>query len=207
VKRVAVLVSGRGSNLQALIDAEARGELSATLVLVLSDRPGVLALERAERAGIPTAVLRVRDFPSREAWDAALGERLSQAEVDIVVSAGFRRVLGADTLAAFAGRILNIHPSLLPAFPGGLHAQADALAYGVKVSGCTVHLADGQVDGGPIVIQRAVEVRDDDDVDSLSERILAEEHRALPEAVRLLAEGRLRVEGRRVSVLAPAPSL
>lgn len=204
MKRVAVLVSGRGSNLQSLIDAEARGELGARLVLVLSDRNGVLALERAERAGIETAVMRIRDFASREEWDAALAERLRRAEVDIIVTAGFRRVLGAPTLTAFAGRILNIHPSLLPAFPGGMHAQADALAHGVKVTGCTVHLADEGVDAGPIVLQRAVEVHDDDDEETLSERILAEEHRALPEAVRLLADDRLRIEGRRVRVLPPA---
>jgi phosphoribosylglycinamide formyltransferase 1 len=207
VKRVAVLVSGRGSNLQSLIAAEARGELGAALALVISDRAGVLALDRAERAGIETAVLRIRDYSSREEWDAALAERLRRAEPDIVVTAGFRRVLGASTLTSFAGRILNIHPSLLPAFPGGMHAPADALAHGVKVTGCTVHLADEGVDGGPIVIQRAVEVRDDDDVESLAERILVEEHRALPEAVRLLAEGRIRVDGRRVRILAPAPSL
>jgi phosphoribosylglycinamide formyltransferase-1 len=207
VKRVAVLASGEGSNLQALIDAEARGELAARLGLVVSDRRSAFALERSERAGIPSAVVRLRDFASRELWDAALCERLLAADVDIVVTAGFKRVLGEPTLAAFAGRILNVHPSLLPAFPGGLHAQADALAYGVKVTGCTVHLVDHNLDAGPIVLQRVVEVRDDDDVESLSARIHAEEHRALPEAVRLLAEGRLIADGRRVRVLAPAPSL
>lgn len=207
MKRVAVLVSGRGSNLQSLIDAEARGELGARVVLVVSDRATALALERAERAGIETAVLRLRDFATREEWDAALAERLRQAEIDIVVTAGFRRVLGAATLAAFAGRILNVHPSLLPAFPGGMNAQAEALAHGVKVTGCTVHLVDDSVDAGPIVVQRAVEVRDDDVVEALAERILVEEHRALPDAVRLLAEGRLQVDGRRVRILAPAPPL
>lgn len=207
MKRVAVLVSGRGSNLQALLDAEARGELGATIVLVAADRSSAPALERARSAGRPTAVLRLRDYPSREGWDSALAETLRRAEADIVVAAGFQRVLGPAVLASFAGRILNVHPSLLPSFQGGLRAQADALAYGVKVSGCTVHLVDHDLDAGPIVLQRAVEVRDDDDVESLSARILAEEHRALPMAVRLLAEERLRVDGRRVTVLAPAASL
>jgi phosphoribosylglycinamide formyltransferase-1 len=207
LKRVAILVSGRGSNLQALLDAEARGELGATIALVLADRGSAVALERARAVGVPTDVVRLKDFATREAWDEALAARLCAADVDIVVTAGFQRVLGAATLAAFAGRILNVHPSLLPAFPGGLHAQADALAYGVKVSGCTVHLVDHNLDAGPIVLQRAVEVCDDDDVDSLAARILAEEHRALPEAVRLLAEGRLCVEGRRVRVLTPTPSV
>lgn len=207
MKRVAVLVSGRGSNLQALLDAEARGELGATIALVVADRNGAFGLQRARARSVPTDVVRVRDFATREAWDEALAARLRAAQVDIVVTAGFQRVLGAATLGAFAGRILNIHPSLLPAFPGGLHAQADALAYGVKVSGCTVHFADQNVDAGPIVFQRVVEVREDDDADSLAARILAEEHRALPEAVRLLAESRLCVEGRRVRVLAPSPSV
>ncbi len=205
--RVAVLASGRGTNLQALIDAERRGELGARVALVVADREGARALARAAEAGVPTAVLRLRDFPTREDWDRALAERLRGAAIDLVVCAGFARVLGRRVLEAFAGRILNVHPALLPAFPGGLHAQADALAYGVKVSGCTVHFVDETVDAGPIVVQRAVEVREDDDVESLSARILAEEHVALVQAVRLWAEGRLRLEGRRVRVLAPAPSL
>jgi phosphoribosylglycinamide formyltransferase-1 len=207
VKRIAVLASGRGSNLQALIDAEALGELGAHIALVVSDRPDVPALARAEQAGIPTEVLPMPAFGSRDEWDLALRDRLCAAEVDIVVCAGFKRVLVEPALAAFAGRILNVHPSLLPAFSGGLHAQADALAYGVKVTGCTVHLVDHNLDAGPIVSQRAVEVRDDDDVESLSARIHAEEHRALVDAVRLLAEERLKLDGRRVTVLAPARSL
>jgi phosphoribosylglycinamide formyltransferase-1 len=205
VRRVAVLVSGRGSNLGALIDAQERDELGpARLALVVADR-ACLALERAADAGLPTEVVRLRDYTAREDWNDALLDVLRRADIDIVVFAGFKRVLGPQMIAAFRGAILNVHPSLLPAFPGGLHAQADAIAYGVKVSGCTVHIVNDEVDAGPIVLQRPVEVRDDDDEASLAARILAEEHRALPQAVRLLAEGRLRVEGRRVRVLAPSP--
>lgn len=204
MKRLAVLASGRGSNLQALIDAERRGELgSARIALVVSERRGAGALTRADEAGIPTGVFRIRDFGSRDDWDQALADRLDAADVQIVVCAGFNRVLGPTVLARFRGRILNVHPALLPAFAGGLHAQRDALQYGVKITGCTVHLVDEHVDAGPIVIQRGVEVRDDDDEATLSARIHAEEHRALPEAVRLLAEDRLEIDGRRVRVLNP----
>lgn len=204
MRRVAVCVSGRGSNLQALIDAEAAGTLlPARLALVLADRSRCLALDRATAAGLPTAVVRVRDFDTREEWDAAVLAALRAAEVELVVTAGFNRVLGPSVLAAFPGAILNTHPALLPAFPGGLHAVEDALAHGVRITGCTVHLVTEEVDAGPIVAQRAVEVREDDDADSLGARIRAEEHRLLPEALRLLAAGRLRLEGRRVRALAP----
>jgi phosphoribosylglycinamide formyltransferase-1 len=201
LRRVAVLVSGRGSNLQALIESELG---PAEVALVVADRP-CPALERAAAAGLPSAIVRVRDYPNRVEWDQALLAALRGASIDVVVCAGFGRVLGPAVLAAFPLRILNVHPSLLPAFPGGLHAQADAIAYGAKVSGCTVHLVTDQLDAGPIVLQRPVEVRDEDDADSLAARILAEEHRALPEAVRLLAEGRLRLDGRRVRIAAPTP--
>lgn len=200
MKRLAVLASGRGTNLQALIDAERRGELSATIVLVVSNRRDAAALQRARDAGIETATIRLRDYPSRSDWDAALAERLADARVDLVACAGFGLILGPRVLEAFPWRIVNVHPSLLPSFAGGLHGQADALAYGVKVSGCTVHFATDELDAGPIISQRAVDVREDDDVESLSDRILAEEHRALVEAVRLLAEERLVVDGRRVRV-------
>lgn len=199
--RLAVLASGRGSNLQALIESERRGELGARIVLVVSNRRSAPALERAAAAAIESDVVRLRDFADRSDWDRALAERLRRADVEIVAGAGFGLILGPAVLEAFAGRILNVHPSLLPSFGGGLHAQADALAHGVKISGCTVHIVDDRLDAGPIVLQRAVEVRDDDDVASLSERILIEEHRALPEAIRLLAEGRLRLEGRRVRIM------
>ena len=205
MRRVAVLVSGRGSNLGALIDAQERDELGpARLALVVADRT-CLALERAADAGLPTKVVRLRDYTAREDWNDAVLAALRGAAIDIVVCAGFNRVLGPRVIAAYPGAMLNVHPALLPAFPGGLHAQADAIAYGVKVSGCTVHFVNDEVDAGPIVLQRAVEVCDDDDEASLAARIRAEEHRALPQALRLLAEGRLRVEGRRVRVLAPSP--
>lgn len=200
MKRVAVLVSRRGSNLEALIEAERRGELGATIVLVVSDRGSVPALERAARAGIPIAVVRPRDFATRDDWDAALAARLHAAAIDVVVCAGFGLILGPAVLEAFPARILNVHPSLLPAFSGSLHAQADAIAHGAKITGCTVHLVTDEVDAGPIVFQRAVEVRDDDTAETLATRILVEEHRLLPWAVRLLAEDRLRIEGRCVVV-------
>jgi phosphoribosylglycinamide formyltransferase-1 len=204
MKRVAVLVSGRGSNLQALIDAERRGELGpATIALVIANRT-CIGQSRAADAGIPCELVRLRDYESREDWNDALLATLREASIDLVVTAGFDRVLGQQVLDAYPQAILNVHPALLPSFPGGLHAQADAIAYGVKISGCTVHFSTNEVDAGPIVLQRAVEVWDDDDEASLAARILAEEHRALPQAVRLAAEGRLRVEGRRVRVLAPA---
>jgi phosphoribosylglycinamide formyltransferase-1 len=196
-----VLVSGRGSNQQALIESELG---PAALALVVADRR-CPALDRAAAAGVPTAIVRVRDYATRAEWDEALLAVLRGASIDLLVLAGFARVLGPALLAAFPMRILNVHPSLLPAFPGGLHAQADAIAHGVKVSGCTVHLVTDQVDAGPIVLQRPVEVRDEDDAASLSARIAAEEHRALPEAVRLLAQGRLRLDGRRVLIAAPTP--
>ena len=197
MKRLAVLASGHGSNLQALIDAD----LPCHMALVVSNRRGAYALERARAAGIPTALVRLRDYPTRPDWDAALAETLRLAEIDLVACAGFGLILGEPVLAAYPNRVLNVHPSLLPAFGGGLHAVADALAYGVKVPGCTGHLADGNLDAGPIVVQRHVSVLEDDTVETLSERIHAEEHVALPEAVRLLAEGRLCVEGHRVRIL------
>jgi phosphoribosylglycinamide formyltransferase-1 len=200
--RIAVLVSGRGSNLQALLEADLG---PAEIGLVVADRRQCQALERAAAAGVRRAVVRVRDYATRAEWDAALLAVLRAAAVDLVVLAGFARVLGPAVLAAFPMRILNVHPSLLPAFPGGLHAQADTLAYGAKVSGCTVHFVTDELDAGPVVLQRVVEVREDDDEAALSARILVEEHRALPEAVRLLAEGRLRVDGRRVRIATPAP--
>lgn len=201
--KLGVLVSGRGTNLQAIIDAVQRGDLPVEIAIVISNHAGVLALARAEAAGIPTAVVERSGFSSRAEQQRAIRDILQQRSVDLVVLAGFDRVVGPELLASFPNRIINIHPSLLPAFGGGLHAQADALAYGAKVSGCTVHFVTDQVDGGPIIVQRAVPVLDDDTVESLSERILKQEHQALVEAIRLLAEGRLRIEGRRVITAPP----
>jgi phosphoribosylglycinamide formyltransferase 1 len=198
--RIAVLVSGSGTNLQALLDAAAAGTLGAEIALVVSNREGVAALDRARTAGVPAEVLRHGDFADRATYDRALVERIRNAGASIVVLAGFMRIVTEVLLDAFAGHVVNIHPSLLPAFPG-VDAQAQALAHGVKVSGCTAHLVDRGVDSGPILVQRAVPVLDDDDVDRLRARILTEEHRALPEAVRALAEGRVVVEGRRARIV------
>ena len=200
-----VLVSGRGSNLQAILDAVAEGSLDARVRLVISNKPGAAALERAEKAGVATRTIPHGDFASREAFDAALVAALEQAGARWVVLAGFMRLLTPTFLGAFAGRILNIHPSLLPAFPGA-HAHRDALDYGVKVTGCTVHLVDEGVDTGPIVAQRAIAVLDDDDETSLAARLLREEHALLVEVLRSIAADRLAVErggeGRRPRVVA-----
>ncbi len=195
---VGVLCSGAGSNLGALLAAEQRGELGpATVRLVIVNRAGAGASARAEAAGVPVQVLLHEGYASREAYDDAVVAALRDAGVGIVALAGFMRIVTSRLLDAFPGRVLNIHPSLLPAFPG-LHAQRQALAYGVKVTGCTVHLVDEKMDHGPIVLQAAVPVLDGDDEVALTARILAEEHRAYPRALRLLAEGRLEVAGRRV---------
>jgi len=198
--RVGVLASGRGTNLQALLDAAARGAIPARVVVVLSDRAGAPALERARRAGVPAEHIDPRAFPDRAAFDACLARRLEEAGVELVCLAGFMRLLTPDFVRRFRHRILNVHPSLLPAFPGK-DAQAQALAHGVKVSGCTVHLVDEGVDTGPIVLQAAVEVQPDDTPESLAARILPHEHRLYVEAVRLFASRRLVLEGRRVHIL------
>ena len=200
-KRVVVLVSGHGSNLQGLLDAAAERGSGMTVVLVGADRPGAFGLERARRAGVDTAVVRPADHPDRPSFDLALRDLVAAARPDVVCLAGFMRILGPAFVGAFPDRILNTHPSLLPAFRGA-HAVRDALAYGVKVSGCTVHLVDEQVDHGPVLFQAAVPVEPGDDEDRLHGRIKREEHRLLPLAVRLVAEGRVRVEGRRARVVA-----
>ncbi len=196
---VGVLVSGSGTNLQALIDASAAGTLGARIAVVLSNKAGAGALERAARAGIVTRVLPHGDHPTREDFDRALVAALREHGVDLVVLAGFMRIVTRVFLDAFPQRVVNVHPSLLPAFPG-VDAQAQALAYGVKVAGCTVHFVDGGTDTGPIIAQSAVPVLDTDTVDSLRARILAEEHRLLPAVVGWIAAGRVRVDGRRVTV-------
>ncbi|MDI6871563.1 MAG: phosphoribosylglycinamide formyltransferase [Bacillota bacterium] len=198
--RLGILVSGRGSNMEAILQAAALGRLGATPVLVVSDNPQAPALAKAAQRGVAIAVVRRRDYASASEFERALVAELKGAGVDLVALAGFMRVLGREFLAAFPGRVLNIHPSLLPSFPG-LHAQRQALEYGVRVSGCTVHFVDEQVDHGPIVLQAAVPVLPADTEETLSARILAEEHRIYPEAIRLVAEGRVRVEGRRVWIL------
>jgi phosphoribosylglycinamide formyltransferase-1 len=195
--RVGVLISGRGSNLQALIDAAAAGTLGAEIAVVISNQATAAGLARARAAGIETLVLDHREFRSRDDYDAHVGQALATRGVSLVCLAGFMRLIGPPLLRAFPNAILNVHPSLLPAFPG-VAAQRQALEHGVKISGATVHLVTGELDGGPIVLQSAVPVRDDDTVDVLSARILIEEHRIYPEAVRLILDGRWRLDGRRI---------
>lgn len=198
LKRIGVLVSGRGSNLQALIDAARCGELGGEVAVVVSNVETAAGLERARRAGIPTA-FRDHRGKKREAFDAEIVEILRAHRVDLVCLAGFMRLLSPVLVRAFPGRIVNIHPALLPAFPG-LDAQRQALEHGAKVSGATVHLVDEGLDSGPIVAQEAVSVLSSDTPETLAERILGVEHRLYPRAVRLLLDGRCRVEGRRVLV-------
>jgi phosphoribosylglycinamide formyltransferase-1 len=195
-RRLGVLISGRGSNLQALIDAIATGRLDASIAVVISNRKDAAGLERAREAGIESIVVSHRDFGSRDDYDRALATELQGRGVNLVCLAGFMRLVGSELIEAFPGRILNIHPSLLPAFPG-LDAQKQAIEHGVKVSGVTVHLVTAELDGGPIVIQRAVTVMPGDTAESLAERILEEEHRAYPEAVQMVLDGGWRLEGRR----------
>jgi phosphoribosylglycinamide formyltransferase 1 len=195
-QRVAVLVSGSGTNLQALLDDP---ELRPHLSLVLSDRPDVFALERAASAGVDTAVIDPADFAGRAAFEEAVASLLRDRGIDLIVSAGYLRLLGAPVLDAYAGRWLNVHPSLLPAFPG-MHAVRDALAYRAKVTGVTVFLVDEGVDTGPVVLQEAIGIRDDDDWDALEARVHAVEHRLLPAALRALLRGELRVDGRHVTI-------
>jgi phosphoribosylglycinamide formyltransferase-1 len=198
--RLGVLVSGAGTNLQALIDAGRRGELGpATIEVVVSNKPGVQALERAAAAGIPHRVVEHGRFTARADFEDALLEILRGARVEAVVLAGFMRILTARFVAAYPGRIVNTHPALCPAFPG-VDAPRQALAYGVKLTGCTVHLVDAGVDTGPILLQAAVAVEPGDDAATLHDRIRVEEHKLLPAAVRLLAEGRVALDGRRVSL-------
>jgi phosphoribosylglycinamide formyltransferase 1 len=193
--RLVVLVSGAGTNLQALLDACTDPAYGAQVVGVGADRGEIEGLARAERAGVPTFVHRVKDFESREAWDTALTASVSSYDPDLVVSAGFMKLVGAGFLATFGGRFLNTHPALSPAFPG-MHGPADALAYGVKVTGCTLFVVDGGVDTGPIVAQEAVPVLADDTVETLHERIKTEERAMLVEAVGRIAREGFSVDGR-----------
>jgi phosphoribosylglycinamide formyltransferase-1 len=203
---IAVLASGSGTNLQALIDAGARGDLGpARLAVVGVNVPECRALTRAQSAGLPTFVVDHRAFAGRGAFDRALMDQLESHHVDLVVLAGFMRLLGADFLARYRERVINIHPALLPAFPG-IHSQRQAFNYGVKLSGCTVHFVDSGIDSGAIIAQAAVGVLDDDDEATLSARILAEEHRLLLLVVRAFGERRVTVEGRRVRIQGVGPA-
>ncbi len=195
--KLAVLISGRGSNLQALIDACAAQDFPATVALVVCNNPHAQGLARAGAAGIPTVVVERRDHADRDAFDAALSEAIGAHDVDLVCLAGFMFILGAGFVERWRDRLINIHPSLLPAFPG-LDTHARALAAGVREAGCTVHFVRDEVDAGPIIIQQAVPVEPNDTPETLALRVLAAEHRLYPQAVRLIAEGRLRVVGETV---------
>jgi phosphoribosylglycinamide formyltransferase-1 len=195
-RRLGVLISGRGSNLQALIDAIADGRLQATIAVVISNRADAAGLDRARRAGIETLHIDHRAFPSREDHDRAVTRELQARDVGLVCLAGYMRLVGSPLIDAFPNAILNIHPSLLPSFPG-VDAQRQAVEHGAKVSGVTVHLVTAELDGGPIVLQRAVPVFDGDSAETLAARILTEEHRAYPEAVRVILDGGWRIDGRR----------
>jgi phosphoribosylglycinamide formyltransferase-1 len=203
---VGVLVSGRGTNLQSLIDRARAGELGPARLTVLgANTPDCPALARARAAGLPSFVVDHRDYSARAGFDRALVSALRSHQVDLVVLAGFMRVLGSDFLNAFPQRVINIHPALLPAFPG-VHAQRQAYDAGVKIAGCTVHFVDAGIDTGPIIAQAAVPVQEDDDEETLRARILVEEHRLLPAVVRAIAERRVVVEAGKVRVLGVAPS-
>jgi phosphoribosylglycinamide formyltransferase-1 len=197
--RIAVLISGRGSNLRSLIDACASGQINAEIRVVVSNNPDAPGLEFARAAGIETVVLIHKGFPTREDYDAGVVAELRKRDVDLVCLAGFMRLLSPLFIRAFPRRIMNIHPALLPAFPG-LHAQKQAVDYAVKVTGCTVHFVDEGLDTGPIIVQKTIEVRPDDTEETLSARLLPIEHQTYVGAVRLFFENRLSVEGRKVIV-------
>ena len=205
IPRITVLISGRGSNLGALIDAERRGALGGAVSAVISNRADAPGLAIAERHGIATEIVDQRAFDSRNAFDAALATAVDASTPDLVVLAGFMRILGPAFVRRYAGRMLNIHPSLLPAYPG-LDTHQRALDDGARVHGCTVHFVTAEVDHGPIVAQARVDVRDGDDPSSLAARVLEAEHRLLPAAVRAFCEGRLVIEGRQVRVKGELPA-
>lgn len=201
--RLGVLASGGGSNLQAIIDRCRDAAFPAEIAVVIANNPDAGALDRARRAGLPTQCVNHRDFSGRETFDAALVAALREAGVELVVLAGFMRIITSVLLDAFPARIINIHPALLPAFPG-LHVQQQALDYGARFSGCTVHFVDGGVDTGPIIIQAVVPIHADDTAEALAARILQQEHLIYPRAIELIATGRVRIEGRAVVLDPPA---
>lgn len=196
--KLAVLCSGRGSDLQSIIDAIKSGELHAEISIVITDKPNVQALQRAEIAGIKNICIDRKIFDNRADFEKEILKYL--VDIDLVVLAGFMRILSPDFVKKFSGRLMNIHPSLLPAFPGA-HAHRDVLAYGVKISGCTVHFVDEGTDSGPIILQSAVEVFDDDTEETLAARVLEREHVIYPRAIKLFVEGKLKIVGRQVKIL------
>lgn len=203
--RIGVLISGSGTNLQALLDACSHGQIDGRVTVVISDKADAYGLERARRAGVEALYLDPASCETRFAYSELLARSLQERDVDLVCLAGFMRLIKKPMFDAYFGRILNIHPSLLPAFKG-LEAQRQALEYGVRVSGCTVHFVTEGMDEGPIILQASVPVLAGDTVENLRDRILIQEHRVYPEAVQLFAQGRLRVEGRRVEIL-PGPGM
>ncbi|MFW9919500.1 MAG: phosphoribosylglycinamide formyltransferase [Candidatus Thorarchaeota archaeon] len=200
MSRVGVLISGRGTNLQALIDAQEQGMLGGQIVVVISNKSKAQGLERARKAGIKTVTVTRKEYPQREDFDRQLLSILRQNNVDLVVLAGFMRILTNIFISEFANRIINVHPSLLPSFRG-VEAQWQAVDFGVRVSGCTTHFVSLEMDAGPIILQRAVPVHPNDDGESLSMRILKEEHEILVESVRLFCDGKLKIEGQRVIIV------
>jgi phosphoribosylglycinamide formyltransferase-1 len=196
---IAVLCSGSGTNLQAIIDSVKSGYIDARIALVISDNKDAFALSRAKAAAIETLILNPKDYESREDFDKEMVRNLRKRDVELVVLAGFMRLMSPYFIREYKNRIMNIHPALLPSFKG-THGIKDALEYGVKVTGATVHFVDEKLDHGPIILQKAVEVKDDDTEESLLERVHKEEHRIYPEAVRLFVEGKLKIEGRKVRI-------
>lgn len=200
MEKLGVLCSGRGTDLQSIIDAIARKEVTAEIAVVLTDKADAYALTRAEKAGIKAVCVNRKEYADRESFEKAMVNELEAAGVTLVVLAGFMRILTPYFVRKYAGRLLNIHPALLPSFPGA-HAHRDVLAYGVKVSGCTVHFVDEGTDSGPIILQAAVPVLDDDTEETLGARVLAKEHVIYPQVIQLFCEGKLKIEGRKVRIL------
>jgi len=196
---IGVLVSGRGTNLQAIIEAIEEGKIAGEIKVVMSDNPDAYALKRAQQYHIDTRYVDFKEFKNREDYDKEIVECLKEKDVDLVVLAGYMRILSSYFIKMYKNRIMNIHPALLPSFPG-LYAQKQAVEHGVKVSGCTVHFVDEGVDSGPIILQKAVEVKDNDTEESLAERILKEEHQIYPQAIQLFSQGRLVIKGKRVFI-------
>ena len=202
---LAVLASGRGSNFQSILDEIEKGRLQASIRILIADNPNAYAIERAKKHGIESLIIRPKEFNTKDDFYTSIVTELKKRDVALVVLAGFMRIVGAPLIDAFPNRIMNIHPALLPNFPG-LHGQKQAVDYGVKISGCTVHFVDKGMDTGPIIIQAAVPVYDTDTEETLSERILKLEHRIYPEAIRLFSENRLKLEGRRVNIIGSTAS-
>jgi len=202
--RIGVLASGGGTNLQAIIDRCQDHSLDAEIAVVICNNPDAGSLDRAAKAGIATQCINHRDFSEREAFDRTVVNALQGAGVELVVLAGFMRIITQTFIDAYPNRVINIHPALLPSFPG-LHVQQQAIDYGARFSGCTVHFVDGGVDTGPIIIQAVVPILQDDTADTLAARILEQEHRSYPRAIQLIAEGRVHVDGRKVTIEPPCP--